>query len=132
VLMLTRPRVEDLSHVASVLTVVPTWTRSAGLVLVGGGYPRAEVERELGVPVMASLPDDPRGADVLCGRPGTHGVHRSALGQAAARLAGQILTLLRARHHKGPPAPPAEDAAARRAAVTNPRVGTGAAGTGAR
>lgn len=127
-LILTRPRVEDVAHVASVLTLVPTWTRAAGLILVGGGYPRAEVERELGVPVMASLPEDPRGADVLCGRPGTHGVHRSALGQAAARLADQILTL----HHGGPAAPPAEDAAARGAVVPTPRVGTGAAGTGAR
>ena len=116
VLVLARPRAEDLAHVTGVLRVVPTWTRCPGLVLIGGGYSPAEVERELGIPALATLPDDPRGADVLCGRPGTRGVHRCALGQAAARLAGQILTQLHARaggHNGAPPEPGAADAAAR-------------------
>lgn len=95
VLVLTRPRVEDLSHVAGALGVVETWTRRPGLVLVGPGYPRGEVEDELGVPVLATVPDDPQGADVLCGRAGRRDVHRSALGHAAARLAARILTYLR-------------------------------------
>jgi hypothetical protein len=127
VLVLTRPRVEDLAHVADVLSVVPTWTRCPGLVLVGGGYPRAEVERELGVPAMATLPDDPRSADVLCGRPGGRSVHRSALGQAAARLAGQILTQLHdlaGGHHGAPPAPRAGDAAECGPVPRDSRAGT--------
>lgn len=97
VLVLTRPRAEDLSHAATVLAVVPTWTRHPGLVLIGSGYPRADVERELGVPVMATLPDDPRGAEVLCGRAGGRGVLRSALGHAAARLVGQLGALVGAQ-----------------------------------
>jgi hypothetical protein len=115
VLMLARPQVADLAHVAGVLTVIPTWTRCAGLVLVGGGYSSAEIKQELGVPVMATLPEDPRGADVLCGRPGGRGVHRSALGQAAARLAGQILTRLHdpdSGHSGVPPRRRAGEAAA--------------------
>ncbi|HEU0089853.1 MAG TPA: chromosome partitioning protein [Pseudonocardiaceae bacterium] len=91
VLVMVRSRVEDLAHVATLLAAVPTWTRCPGLVLVGSGYPRAEVERELGVPVMATLPDDPRGAGVLCGRPGGRGPLHSALGHAAGRLADQLL-----------------------------------------
>lgn len=90
VLVLTRRRAEDLSHAATLLAAVPTWTRHPGLVLIGNGYSRADVERELGVPVMATLPDDPRGAAALCGRAGGRGVLRSALGPAAARLAGQV------------------------------------------
>ena len=42
--------------------VVPSWTRVPGLVLAGSGYSAAEVERELGVPVLSTLPDDPRDA----------------------------------------------------------------------
>jgi hypothetical protein len=135
VLVLTRPQVEDLSHVASVLSVVPTWTRCPGLVLVGGGYSRAEVERELGVPVLASLPDDPRGADALCGRLGARGADRSALGQAAARLADQILTQLHdpaGGHHGVPPAPRAGDAADPGPAPRDSRAGTPSADAPAR
>lgn len=93
-LVLTRPQAEDLSHAATLLTVIPTWSRHPGLVLVGPGYPRAEVERGLGIPVVATLPHDPRGANVLCGWSGGRGPRRSALGHAAARLANQIHTLL--------------------------------------
>lgn len=89
-LVLARPRAEELSHVATLLGAVPTWTRMPGLVLVGSGYGKAEVERELQVPVMATLPDDPRGADVLCGRSSGRGPDRSVLGRAAERLARAV------------------------------------------
>lgn len=98
VLVLARPRAEDLSHAATLLAAVLTWTRYPGLVLVGPGYPRVEVERELGIPVMATLPDDPRSGQVLCGRAGGREVRHSALGHAAARLAGQVVALIGAQH----------------------------------
>ncbi|MBK0868720.1 chromosome partitioning protein [Saccharopolyspora sp. HNM0986] len=90
-MVMTRPRADELSHVATLLESVSTWTRTPGLVLIGDGYSRAEVERELGVPVMASLPDDPQGAAVLCGQPRGRTPDRSALGRTAARLGRTLL-----------------------------------------
>lgn len=90
-LVLARPRADELSHVATLLDRVPTWTRTSGLVLIGSGYGKAEVERELRVPVMAVLPDDSRGADVLCGRSTGRSLDRCALGRAARRLAHIVL-----------------------------------------
>lgn len=97
-LMLARPRADELSHVATLLDTVPTWTRMPALVLIGSGYGKAEVERELRIPVMATLPDDPRGADVLCGRSAGRRFDRSVLGRAAERLARIVLYQA---HHRG-------------------------------
>ncbi|GAA4850053.1 P-loop NTPase family protein [Saccharopolyspora rosea] len=90
-MVLARPRADELSHVATLLESVSTWTRTPGLVLAGDGHSRTEVERELGVPVMATLPDDPRGASILCGQPRGRAPNRSALGRAAARLNRTLL-----------------------------------------
>jgi hypothetical protein len=98
VMVLARPRPDELSHVATLLTVVPTWTRTPGLLLVGPGYTRAEVERALRVPVMGTLPDDPRGARFFCGQSGGPGPDHSGLGRAAAGLAAHITS------HVAPPA----------------------------
>lgn len=90
-IVMARPRADELSHVATLLGPVSTWTRTPGLVLVGDGCSRTEVERELKVPVMATLPDDTRGAAVLCGQESGRGPNRSALGKAASRLARNLV-----------------------------------------
>lgn len=87
VLIVARPRLDDLAHAATLLPIAPRWTTRPGLVLVGPGHRTAEVHAHLGVPVLAALPADPDGAAVLSGRPGNHGVRTSALGRAAAQLA---------------------------------------------
>ncbi|RLK61913.1 chromosome partitioning protein [Actinokineospora cianjurensis] len=85
--LLARARDDELAHVAQKLDTVAKWTPHPALVLVGEGYPTREVERELGVDVLARLPHDPRGAAVLGGQPGRRSPSRSALGKAAASLA---------------------------------------------
>lgn len=92
------PRADELSHVATLLESMSTWTHTPGLTLIGDGYSRSEVERELGVPVMATLPDDPRGAAILCGQSRGRAPDRSALGRAAARLDRTLLGHLQAGH----------------------------------
>lgn len=90
--IMTRPQADELSHVAAMTESISTWTRTPGLVLIGDGYPRIEVERELGVPVMATLPNDPQGASILCGQPRGRDPDRSALGHAAAGLGRTLLS----------------------------------------
>lgn len=89
--VMTRPRADQLSHVATLLNEIPTWTRIPGLVLIGGGYSRVEVERELRVPVMGTLPDDAAGAAPLCGQQRGRSPEKSALGRAAERLARNLV-----------------------------------------
>lgn len=96
VLLLARPRMDDLGHLAAGLAMVDLWALRPHLVLVGPGYSAAEVARELGMPVAACIPHDPRGAHALTGdagphrRPG-HGPRRSRLGRAALTVAHALL-----------------------------------------
>lgn len=94
-LVLARPRGDELARLAAGQATVASWNSSLGLVLVGPGHHRREVETQLGVPVLATLPDDTRGASVLTGS--THGPtpDRSALGRATGRLSTLLL------HHHG-------------------------------
>ena len=94
--VLARPRADELSHLATLLTPVATWARTPGLVLVGEGCSNREAEGELGVPVMARLPHDRSGASMLCGHPRGRRPDRSALGQACARLARTLIDHIRA------------------------------------
>lgn len=89
-LVLARPRADELAHVATLLGAFPTWTRTPGLVLVGKGYSSSEVERELRVPVLDTLPDDRRGAGALAGESVGRDPSRSALGRAAGHLAEAV------------------------------------------
>lgn len=102
IVLLARPRPDELTHVASLLDVVPSWTRAPSLVLVGDGHPRSEVEQALHVPVLGVLPDDPGTASVLCGRPGKRRLHRTALGRAAGRLARVVVEVVTARQAAPP------------------------------
>lgn len=89
--VVTRPRADELSHVATMLGDIPKWARVPALLLVGDGYSRAEVEHELRVPVMGSVPDDASGAAPLSGRPRGRSPAKSAIGRAAARIAANLV-----------------------------------------
>lgn len=89
-LVLAHPNESELAHVAMLSEDIPSWTRRPSLVLVGPGYSRADVESALRIPVLGTLPDDPRGARVLCGGLRGSGPHKSGLGRAAALLARLI------------------------------------------
>jgi hypothetical protein len=93
VVLLTRARADELSHLAAGLSMVDLWAMRPALVLVGPGYSANEVSRELGIPVLAHIPHDVPGARALCGLPGRgRGPARSSLGQAAHVLARALLT----------------------------------------
>lgn len=102
IVLLARPRPDELTHVATLLDVVPTWTRAPSLVLVGDGHPRTEVEQALGTPVLGVLPDDPRTASVLCGRNGKRRLNRTPLGRAAEHLARSLLGVATSRKRVDP------------------------------
>lgn len=89
-LLVARPRDADLAHVAVRLCEAQRWSRRPCLVLVGEGYPTGEVSHALGIPVLARIPRDDRGAAVLGGLPGRQGPARSVLGRAAAGIAATI------------------------------------------
>jgi hypothetical protein len=94
--VLTRAHADDLAHLARRLPAMGRWTARPAMLLVGEGYAPAEVARELGVLPLGRVPDDPRGAAVLGGRPSTlrwsrSGPAHSALGQVAHKVA-KVLT----------------------------------------
>ncbi len=66
-LLLSHAAGSDLAHLAARLEEVSAWNERVGLLLLGGGYPDAEVARELGLPVMARIPTDRVGAATLTG-----------------------------------------------------------------
>ncbi|WP_089952141.1 hypothetical protein [Lentzea xinjiangensis] len=85
--ILARPHDDSLAHVAARRSQVQTWSRRLGLVLVGKGYPSAQVTDALDLPVLAGIPDDAKGAQALWHQRGFD----SALSRHAERLAGQLL-----------------------------------------
>ncbi|MEV0675888.1 chromosome partitioning protein [Actinosynnema sp. NPDC050436] len=97
VVLLSRARADDLAHLPRRLPTIARWSPNPVLLLVGEGYSTAEVARELGVPPLGRVPDDPNGAAVLCGRPNTlrwgrSGPSHSALGRCAHRVATELAT----------------------------------------
>jgi hypothetical protein len=94
--LLTRAHADDLAHLARRLPTIGRWSAHPVMLLVGDGYSPAEVARELGVPALGRIPDDPRGAAVLCGRPssprwGRSTPTHSALGQVAHKVARVLM-----------------------------------------
>lgn len=90
--LLTRAHADDLAHLVRRLTTVGRWSPRPTLLLVGDGYSTSDVARELGVPPLGRIPEDPRGAAVLCGRHagsrwGRRGPGHSALGRIASKVA---------------------------------------------
>ncbi|WP_460401703.1 chromosome partitioning protein [Actinophytocola sediminis] len=92
VLLLVRPQTEDLMSLATGLEKVDLWAMRPGLLLVGPGYSAAEVTRGLGIPVMATIPLDQRGARAFGGGGlgPRRGPTRSALGRVTHRLARSL------------------------------------------
>jgi Mrp family chromosome partitioning ATPase len=89
-LLLSRPRDDELAHLAFKLDAAQRWSRLPCLVLVGDGYPTPEVSGVLRIPVMGRVPRDDKGAAVLRGQGygwRRHSPARSRLGRAAARIA---------------------------------------------
>ncbi|MFD5696491.1 hypothetical protein [Streptomyces lasiicapitis] len=90
-LLLSRAGDDALAHVAIKADVLGRWSRTVCLVLVGEGYGSEEVTRELGIKVLARLPDDLRGAALLRGVAGRRAAPaRTVLGKALASLARQV------------------------------------------
>jgi hypothetical protein len=78
VVLLARPGLADLAHVATRVESLRASARDIALVLVGPGpYPAREVGATLGLEVIGELPLDPDGAALCSGA--------SAPGRAAAR-----------------------------------------------
>lgn len=87
-LLVARPRDDELAHVALKLQTAQQWSRRPCFVLVGDGYATAEVSQTLSIPVMGRVPRDNQGAAVLCGQgTGRRNPSKSALGRAAAKIA---------------------------------------------
>jgi len=100
VLVVTRPSLSDLAHLAGRLEAIAQHAKAAGLVLVTGAglprgdpaYPAAEISQALAVPVLASMPADPRGVAALLagrGQPARAG-RRLPLVRAARDLAAVV------------------------------------------
>jgi hypothetical protein len=89
--LLSHARDDALSHVATRLSTAVRWSTRPCFVLVGDGYPTAEVAASLDIPVMGRLPHDPKGAAVLGGENSRRSAPaRSPLGRAMADLAAMI------------------------------------------
>jgi hypothetical protein len=106
VLVVARPHLSDLAHLAGRLEAIRQHATAAGLVLVTGtglprgdpAYPAAEISQALAVPVLASMPADPRGVAALLagrGKPARAG-QRLPLVRAARDLAAAVAATLAA------------------------------------
>jgi cellulose biosynthesis protein BcsQ len=91
VLMCVRPRRTELAHLAP---RVPEFVRdlpALGLVLIGPGeFPASEISDTLELPVVAQLPKDPHGAQVLLTAGFGKGSTRLPLARAARSLADRL------------------------------------------
>jgi MinD-like ATPase involved in chromosome partitioning or flagellar assembly len=110
-LLMVRPRVSDLSHLALRADALSAAGTRLALLLApdasgGGGYPAEEIAATLGIPVQASIPADPRAVPALAatGGSGLRKIGRLPLGRAAASLAARLAT------GSGQPQPPSPSA----------------------
>ena len=88
--LLTRPSLAEISRAAARIEAVKAASRKnarVGLVLLGRGYPPAEIEEALRTPVLGTLPQDEACTAVLSGRAGARrGLRYTALARAARAL----------------------------------------------
>ena len=92
-MLVVRPRVSDLAHLEPRIRGLEQAGLRLALVLAPGGrrppgepsYPAEEIAGALGVPVLASLPADPRAAEQLCRRAGDPGPGAAAAAAARGR-----------------------------------------------
>ncbi len=78
---------DELAHVAARLHELGRMAARASLVLAGRGHPTSEVERELGVPVVARIPHDPTAARSLTGHAVAGRGRKGGLAQVAVAVA---------------------------------------------
>ncbi len=134
VLLVARPRLSEVAHLAARIDALRATVAALGLVLVDDGfYPPREIAEALEVPVVGVLPKDPRGAAVLSNQVGhRRGVARLPLLRAAGDLAGRLAAATGAREAGQDLGPAADSTPGRRApsgdevlarlAVTRPRI----------
>lgn len=68
-LMVTRPRLEDVRHLRAALPTLRRRCPAVGLVLAGSGpYPPGEIARYLQADIVATVRHDRLGADIVAGR----------------------------------------------------------------
>lgn len=112
VLVVARPHLSDLAHLAGRLEAISQHATATGLVLVTGAglprgdppYPAAEISQALDAPVLGSLPADPRGVAALAagrGQPARER-RRLPLARAARDLAATVAGILPARPGEAP------------------------------
>jgi len=93
-LILSRPRADELAHAADLAATgsggILAGPAHVRLLLVGHGYPPAEVEREVGLTVAGSIPWDPRTAAAVSGHATSRPRPRARLVRAATRLAAEL------------------------------------------
>jgi len=90
-LILARPRADELAHVADqVISGIVDGPARTRLLLVGPGYPAAEVTREVGLSVAGTVPWDPRTAAAVSGQGARTPRPRAALVRTATRLANKL------------------------------------------
>jgi MinD-like ATPase involved in chromosome partitioning or flagellar assembly len=96
VLVVLRPRLEDVDTAGQRLPILVEGARAVGLVVVGDEpYHRAEVEAVLGVPVLAVVPVDARSAAAVTGAtPGPRALHRLPWLRAVRALADGLAAFL--------------------------------------
>lgn len=110
-LLMVRPRVSDLSHLALRADGLSAAGARLALLLApdtghgGGGYPAEEIAATLSIPVQASIPADPRTVAPLAAADGSglRKIGRLPLGRAAATLAATLAH----GPSQPPPRPPA-------------------------
>jgi hypothetical protein len=96
--LVVRPQLPDLHHLAAWLEETPPTDTGPILVLTGTGpYPPDEIREALGVDVVATVPHDSVGVARLAEAPTTRAQGRSALLRAARSLAQTIV------EHLAPP-----------------------------
>lgn len=93
VLLVVRPRLDELQHVAARLRSLSETEASTAVVLCGEGpYGPTDVSGALGVRVLGALPPDPRAAAALTGAATVpRSLHRTALVRSARGLVETIL-----------------------------------------
>jgi len=104
-MLLVRPALPDLAHLAARVEALRNQARDVALVLAGPGlYPAKEVADTFGVEVLGQLPPDPQGAAFCSGaRPGSsRTAARSPLLRAARSLADAMVQRLAAGRDREP------------------------------
>lgn len=103
--LLTRPQLPDLHHLASWLEAEPPDTARPTVVVVGPGpYPPEEIRDVLGIEVAIALPHDPVGVARLAEDTSGRAISRTSLLRASRSLAEVLVERLAA--HDSPPSEP--------------------------